>query len=404
MNLNHKHTLQKIIAPISISDYFENYFEKNHLYIPRNDAHYFDEMISIDDIDLIFQQKILPQKALRVANVKKNQDHRKAPVLTNASTTALDNEAILGDFATNGTSMVLSATQNYLPKVNLLVSRLESEFNFKVSVNIYIAPPQAQAFHPHYDLHDLFLLQIFGHKTWYIFDSIAHLPDHQMSKIPSVPKEKFTKESCQNIIEIQPGDTLYMPRGMVHCVVSTDTPSIHLAIGLHQPKGYDVLDGLKMLATQRKKFRTGLQRFLSKEEQLIELEEVKKELIEWIATTSNEELLQLLDKSFDKERNHHHQNRFKDILLKDNINELTEFKLKAGLTYQLNGKSPMYMLQFETVQKPIPMFLKEMIDYIGKGNIFSVKDLPSSIPIVKKLALLKNLIKDGFITIIDLNK
>ena len=117
MNEYNQPALQKIINPVPISTFFENHFEKEFYYVPRNDANYFNEWLTIDDIDVIFQQKILPQKLLRVANLKKRQDHRSAPTLTNATTTALDNELILSDFATNETSMVLSASQNYIPKL-----------------------------------------------------------------------------------------------------------------------------------------------------------------------------------------------------------------------------------------------------------------------------------------------
>ncbi|WP_236595498.1 cupin domain-containing protein, partial [Mycobacterium paraintracellulare] len=45
---------------------------------------------------------------------------------------------------------------------------LEVELNFPTRVNAYVTPPDATGFAPHYDPHDVLVLQIRGSKTWHV--------------------------------------------------------------------------------------------------------------------------------------------------------------------------------------------------------------------------------------------
>ena len=52
------------------------------------------------------------------------------------------------------------------------VRSLEREFSTRFQANIYLTPGNAQGFHPHYDSHDVFVVQLQGTKRWRVWAPI----------------------------------------------------------------------------------------------------------------------------------------------------------------------------------------------------------------------------------------
>ena len=58
---------------------------------------------------------------------------------------------------------------------------LEVELNFPTQVNAYITPPQSSGLLPHYDDHDVVVLQIQGSKSWHLYVG-ADRPAHEIQR------------------------------------------------------------------------------------------------------------------------------------------------------------------------------------------------------------------------------
>ena len=56
-----------------------------------------------------------------------------------------------------------------------MARRLASDLNAKVGANIYMTPLGSRGLVPHYDDHDVFVIQCEGNKTWQIFDDLYQL-------------------------------------------------------------------------------------------------------------------------------------------------------------------------------------------------------------------------------------
>ena len=68
----------------------------------------------------------------------------------------------------DGATLVLQALHRTWPPLVEFGARLAAELGHPVQINAYITPPQNQGFAPHYDVHDVFVLQIAGRKRWRI--------------------------------------------------------------------------------------------------------------------------------------------------------------------------------------------------------------------------------------------
>jgi hypothetical protein len=75
----------------------------------------------------------------------------------------------------------------------------------------------------HYDDHDLIVLQLHGSKRWFVTETPSILPNPW--KQPGAPEL-----GPHRVVDLSPGDRLYLPRGTAHTVDSTEE-SLHLAIG-----------------------------------------------------------------------------------------------------------------------------------------------------------------------------
>jgi ribosomal protein L16 Arg81 hydroxylase len=133
-----------------------------------------------------------------------------------------------------GATLVLQALHRTWPPLIDFGVTLASELGHPVQINAYVTPPQNQGFAPHYDVHDVFVLQIAGHKRWVIHEPV--LPD----PLPDQPWEQRKAEVAARAAQdplidtvLRPGDALYLPRGTIHSATALGETSIHLTVGVH---------------------------------------------------------------------------------------------------------------------------------------------------------------------------
>ena len=68
----------------------------------------------------------------------------------------------------DGSTMVLQGLHRVWPPIIAFCQQLAAELGHPVQANAYVTPPQNQGFSNHYDVHDVFVLQIEGEKRWQI--------------------------------------------------------------------------------------------------------------------------------------------------------------------------------------------------------------------------------------------
>ena len=70
----------------------------------------------------------------------------------------------------DGYTLVVNEINRYSEPINALVHNLRQELSHDVKVNAYLTPANQKALSPHYDTHDVFVLQISGKKHWNFYD------------------------------------------------------------------------------------------------------------------------------------------------------------------------------------------------------------------------------------------
>jgi hypothetical protein len=159
----------------------------------------------------------------------------------------------------DGATLVLQALHRSWPPLVTFGSRLAAELGHPVQINAYITPAQNQGFAPHYDVHDVFVLQIAGRKRWTIHQPVvlAPLDDQQWEKHRAAVAARAEEEPLIDTV-LEPGDALYLPRGTIHAAVAQGETSIHLTVGVHPVTRYQLVRQLLELAQDDPDLRASL--------------------------------------------------------------------------------------------------------------------------------------------------
>jgi hypothetical protein len=127
-------------------------------------------------------------------------------------------------FHANGYTVRLPEIRSLTPELDGFVRALETVFHQPVKAEAFWSRGDARA-PVHHDDYDIIVVQIRGRKRWYISSEPSPLPNAWKS-VPDGPPQLGPHE----VVEVEPGDLLYLPRGTLHCVDAM-ADSIHVSIG-----------------------------------------------------------------------------------------------------------------------------------------------------------------------------
>jgi hypothetical protein len=196
----------------------------------------FDDLFSNDVVDELVSRRGLRTPFLRVA---KNGSTLPDSAYTAGGGTGAgiadqaSDDKLLRLFA-DGATIVLQGLHRTWQPVLAFTQDLAGDLGHPVQVNAYVTPAQSTGFSDHYDVHDVFVLQIAGEKRWRIREPVHPSPlrdqpwtDEQGAVEAAAGGPPLLEET------LRPGDVLYLPRGYLHAATALGDVSTHLTIGVH---------------------------------------------------------------------------------------------------------------------------------------------------------------------------
>lgn len=142
-----------------------------------------------------------------------------------------------------GATLRVAHIEHYLPSVARFCRGLEGVIHAPLRANLYITPPFSQGFAPHYDLDDIFVVQVAGQKQWYwhaAYSDQALLPNADMPF--DSKRHRSTAEPIPLLLNT--GDVLYLPRGFMHEARTDDSLSIHVTFAVVGMKAGQLIEQL----------------------------------------------------------------------------------------------------------------------------------------------------------------
>ncbi|MGY1813188.1 cupin domain-containing protein [Blastococcus sp. SYSU D00820] len=174
----------------------------------------------------------------------------------------VSSDAVLRLFA-EGSTVVLQGLHRLWPPLIEFADQLAADLGHPTQVNAYITPPSSRGFSAHYDVHDVFVLQVAGEKHWTIHAPV--LPDPLRTQ-PWTDRRAAVAAAAEGepVIDtvLRPGDALYLPRGYLHSATALGEISAHLTVGVHSVTRWAAaeaaLDVVRELATEDPALRSSL--------------------------------------------------------------------------------------------------------------------------------------------------
>lgn len=234
-------TLQKLLGPEKIDLFLSKYFSRIPFSMP-NQAKDFSNLVNWEIINNIIDSK---KSHLRI--VKDGLMVKDYTDLNSAEAAA---------YYQKGNTLLLKNAERSNLLFETIAKDFSTSFHTEVDIQLYCTPAENNAFGWHYDVEEVFIIQVRGSKEYRIKQNTIH-PNPLVS---SISKDfKFEKESSDLEITVllKEGDWLYIPSGWWH-IARTKEESMHISIGLMPRSAIDLVSFLNYQLAQSVFWRTRL--------------------------------------------------------------------------------------------------------------------------------------------------
>jgi len=253
--------LAELLDPVTPETFRREYLHKKPLHV-RGRPEKFASILDWSDINRMLAMDVWTQQTLQLHIDKSrvppgaycvnaaNRDHQ--PIMR-------PDPGKVGELMGRGATLLLNEVETLAPGVLALVDTIQRDLGAKSSVNLYFSRKERKGFDSHCDRHDVFAVQIYGTKRWNIYQGQLDRPiEHAMfQNVPQIEYDRLKGEVAE-VIEMNPGDLLYLPSGKFHDALTSGDNSVHLAVSSNEPLGLDWLTQLWNIALRDPEFRTVL--------------------------------------------------------------------------------------------------------------------------------------------------
>ncbi|WP_433279593.1 cupin domain-containing protein [Pseudonocardia xinjiangensis] len=222
----------------------------------------FRDLLDLDGVDELLSRRGLRTPFLRLA--------RNGSVVDSGSFTGpggagaeigdqVHDDKVAALFA-DGTTVVLQALHRTWPAVIDFATLLSEELGHPVQANAYVTPPSSRGFSAHYDVHDVFVLQLAGRKHWTVHAPVHADPlrDQPWNAHATAVAARARDDTPVIDTVLEPGDVMYLPRGWLHAATALGDVSAHLTVGVHVVTRYALVEALTALVAHDAALRASL--------------------------------------------------------------------------------------------------------------------------------------------------
>lgn len=388
-----------LIHPTSLDDFKEKHWNKKTLLIRREDSKYYKSLLTIANIDQVLDLHRPKGSSLRVV---KNQEPLNATKYENKDGSLNLNQLYAA--YSDGYTIVINEIDRFWKPIKTLCQNVRHLLNHKTKGNMYLTPKNQKALLPHYDTHDVFVIQVAGKKHWKIYD------DQYKTPLVDSFQPIFQREQLQNLKEItlNAGDMMYIPRGVPHEAYTTNDSSLHLTIGVYPTQWLDLISkSLQNLAQTDVSLREALPiSYLSNRDTFKKIsttiEKISQNLFKEISQEENvKNALQFLGEEFRTESQPKGDGHFNNLDQIDRVDLNTNLIKRESMTCSIQqiGNAVRIIYPGNVIRGPIG--IAASLQFIAENHTgFQVHEIPI-LNNINKIKLSKRLIRGGLLKIIE---
>ena len=388
------HSLASLLQPISRATFFRDYWEREPLLVQgRSESHY-DALVRARDLEDLISGPDVRYPAIRLAKdgayFPAETYTRDVEVGALTFPAAVDVERISAEYG-RGATVALPALHRLWDPLRALCAELDQELSHSCHANAYITPGCASGFTPHYDTHEVLVLQLAGEKRWLIDEPAIDLPHDSQTFDP----KQFKPGRRLLEIEMQAGDFLYLPRGFVHSTTTSARHSAHVTIGINVYSWVDLVRDLLPESVDDRELRKALPVGFA------DHAELRPEMIERLArllpASPKGELHQRLDRliAIIQGSRRRPPARFRADLVVLSADSL--LRPPAGLEYEMARSGGQVQLDFDGRRYVFPPQVGAVLDEMCARSSFRVQELCRDEPAEFLLSFARYLHGIGFL-------
>jgi hypothetical protein len=377
----------KLLAPMAPEEFARDFWQDRILVVRRENPGYYDDLFGLEDFDAALASA---PSYVKAADGKAGRNERiEEPSTTRAQERLL--QSMRG-----GATLILDQLHRRDTKLGLLCRLLEQELGHRFQTNLYLTPPNGQGFSPHFDEHDVFVLQTVGSKDWRIDRKRRTMP----LKGEKSPPGGLALDEDGDRFTLHQGDLLYIPRGFVHAAECGPEPSLHITLGLIAQTWHDLLQAALVASARADE---GLLRALpfgflrGGRDGLAEGARAALERM-----TDGAFLAGVVD-------------RFCDELVatfpldlsgqvaafyrSPSLDEGTAVGPRSGIVYRLHAEGDAVRLQFGGRTITFPGFLRTPLEYALRTPDYAIRDIAGDLEPGEKVVFVERLLQEGLVVV-----
>lgn len=221
--------LSSLLKPLSAKFFMFQYWRREMLLLQERPPTFYHFLFSLRDLEQLTHLTIPQTNSFLIVKDSKALDREFC------KEGVLDWDLLFSAYH-QGCTIIINQLDQFFPKLQMFATTMTKIFKNGTNLNLYLTPEGAQGLGPHYDKHQVLVLQIEGSKNWKVYQHIQDIyPElgHEdcMEMLPIVPRQDLT--TPQHQFQLKAGDLLYLPGGFVHEASTEDDFSLHLSLGIH---------------------------------------------------------------------------------------------------------------------------------------------------------------------------
>jgi ribosomal protein L16 Arg81 hydroxylase len=224
--------LTALVAPVSVEDFLSRHWLKRHVFC-RGARDRFSHLLSWTAINEILAHHWRETYRFRLA--RQGRDLDPASYADLGGFTPRIRARDVTDQLRRGATLSFDAIDEVHEPLTRLAQAFETFFRGATKINIYAGWRSLHGLDLHRDNQEIFILQLDGRKRWLLYGSSVDHVDRSDLRDTSVPPAGAELDEI-----LQPGDLLYIPRGCYHLAVPMNEPTLHLTLGVKNPRGMDL--------------------------------------------------------------------------------------------------------------------------------------------------------------------
>lgn len=385
----------RVVTPMPIEQFMTKHFEREPLLLRRRSPDHYRGLFSLDAFDDFLSAQALHFTRVFAVDAKRRiqgeefSDHEGR----------VDVRRLYQLFG-EGATLVIDKMHEYFPQIAALCRSFEQTLECPFEANMYLTPANSQCFAAHHDSEDVYILQLAGSKCWRLWAPLIELPLHHQHSYGygeelGAPLHELT---------LNAGDLLYLPRGTPHEVRSLDEISLHITLA---PQVYTwsqvITRAMEQVFMSDPSFRASLppgfatgriepdvlegsfRRLLAKLSQSIQMQPAVESIAEEFVSTRVPML----------PRQSHNMLAVGALRANDWVGT------RPGLIYREIETEQSIILQCQGAEISFPLCVSQDLTFALNTPSFSIDSMPGPLDLQSKLVLVRRLVREGLVTILD---